>query len=129
ASDVPEDPYISTALVRYFPKPLRDRFAPQIRQHPLRREIIATHVVNSMINRVGSTFVSRLQGEVGVSAPDIVRAYMAAREVFGLVHTWREIEALDNKVEDAVQTAMIMDTGRIIQRGTLRFHRQRERLT
>lgn len=129
ASDVPEDPYISTALVRYFPKPLRDRFAPQIRQHPLRREIIATHVVNSMINRVGSTFVSRLQGEVGVSAPDIVRAYMAAREVFGLVHTWREIEALDNKVEDAVQTAMIMDTGRIIQRGTMWFLRHREWLT
>jgi glutamate dehydrogenase len=126
ASDVPEDPYISTALVRYFPKPLRDRFTAQIGQHPLRREIIATHVVNSMVNRVGSTFVSRLQGEVGASAPDIVRAYMATREVFGLVPTWRDIEALDNKVEDAVQTTMIMDTGRIVQRGTMWFLRHRE---
>ena len=29
-------------------------------RHPLKREIIATHVTNSMINRVGSTFVHRL---------------------------------------------------------------------
>ena len=126
ASDVPEDPYLGTALSRYFPQPLRERFAAQIMQHPLRREIIATHVVNSMINRVGPTFVSRLQGEVGASAPDIVRAYMAAREVFGLVPTWRAIEALDNLVEDPVQTAMILDCGRLVQRGTLWFLRHRE---
>ncbi|NMG75371.1 NAD-glutamate dehydrogenase [Aromatoleum diolicum] len=129
ASDVPEDPYISTALSRYFPQPLRERFATQIARHPLRREIISTHVVNSMINRVGPSFVSRLQGEVGASAPDIVRAYMATREVFGLVPTWRAIEALDNLVEDAVQTAMILDCGRLVQRGTLWFLRHREWLT
>ncbi|MGL1834003.1 NAD-glutamate dehydrogenase [Rhodocyclaceae bacterium SMB388] len=125
ASDVPEDPYISTALHRYFPVPLRERFGEQISQHPLRREIISTHVINSMINRVGSTFVSRLQNELGASAQDIVRAYMATREVFGLVQTWRDIEALDNQVEDAVQTAMIVDIGRLVQRGTMWFLRHR----
>lgn len=126
ASDVPEDPYISTALLRYFPEPLRKRFAEQIQAHPLKREIVSTHVVNSMINRVGSTFVSRLQGEVGASAPDIVRAYMATREVFGLVPIWSAIEALDNQVEDAVQAEMILDTVRLIQRGTMWFLRHRE---
>jgi glutamate dehydrogenase len=126
ASDVPEDPYISTALARYFPVPLRERFAEPIRRHPLKREIIATHVVNSMINRVGSTFVSRLQGELGASAPDIVRAYMATREVFGLVPIWHDIEALDNVVEYPVQTAMILDADRLIQRGTMWFLRHRE---
>jgi glutamate dehydrogenase len=126
ASNVPEDPYISTALQRYFPAPLRERFAEQIAVHPLRREIISTHVINSMVNRVGSTFVHRLQNELGATAPDIVRAYMATREVFDLVKTWREIEALDNAVEDAVQTAMIMDSGRLVQRGTMWFLRHRE---
>ncbi len=126
ASNVPEDPYISTALARYFPAPLRERFAPQIVQHPLRREIIATHVVNSMANRVGPTFVSRLAGELGAAPPDIVRAYMATREVFGLVPIWRDIEALDNVVDNAVQTAMIVDVGRLILRGTMWFLRHRE---
>ncbi len=53
ASKVPDDPYISTALVRYFPAPLRERYREQMERHPLKREIIATHVTNEMINRVG----------------------------------------------------------------------------
>ncbi|MCB1939520.1 MAG: NAD-glutamate dehydrogenase, partial [Rhodocyclaceae bacterium] len=84
ASDIPEDPYISQALFRYFPVALRERYAEQIQRHPLKREIIATHVINSMINRVGATFVSRLQDETGASVPEIVRAYLAAREAFDL---------------------------------------------
>ncbi|PKO56522.1 MAG: NAD-glutamate dehydrogenase, partial [Betaproteobacteria bacterium HGW-Betaproteobacteria-21] len=125
ASDLPEDPYLCTALSRYFPVPLRERFSTQILQHPLRREIISTHVINSMINRVGPTFVGRLQGEVGATAPDVVRAYMATREVFGLVPIWREIEALDNRVDHAVQTGLIMDTDRLVHRGTMWFLRHR----
>ena len=125
ASDVPEDPYIRTALERYFPMALRERFPAQIQAHPLRREIISTHVVNSMINRVGPTFVSRLESELGASAADVVRAYMATREVFGLVALWREIEALDNLIDDAVQTELIQETGRLVQRGTLWFLRHR----
>ncbi|TVO63667.1 NAD-glutamate dehydrogenase [Denitromonas ohlonensis] len=123
ASDIPEDPYISTALTRYFPVPLRERFADQIQRHALKREIIATHVINSMVNRVGATFVGRLKEETGATAPDIVRAYLATREVFSLVSVWADIEALDNQIPDAVQTRMIIDSGRLVMRGTLWFLR------
>ncbi|HYY61273.1 MAG TPA: NAD-glutamate dehydrogenase domain-containing protein, partial [Burkholderiales bacterium] len=128
ASDVPDDPFISTALERYFPAPLRSRFKPQIHAHPLRREIIATHVTNSMINRVGSTFVHRMQEETGAKAPDVVRAYLIVREVFGLVDLWQAVEALDYKVHDRVQTAMVIDAGRLIVRATLWFLRNRVHL-
>ncbi|MDQ5848589.1 MAG: NAD-glutamate dehydrogenase, partial [Pseudomonadota bacterium] len=128
ASDVPDDPFISTALERYFPEPLRARFKAQILAHPLRREIIATHVTNSMINRVGSTFVHRMHEETGAAAPDVVRAYLIVREVFGMVQLWRAIEALDYKVPDRVQAAMIIDAGRLIVRATLWFLRNRAHL-
>jgi len=128
ASDVPDDPFIATALERYFPEPLRGRFKPQILAHPLRREIIATHVANSMINRVGSTFVHRMHEETGAAAPDVVRAYLITREVFGMVQLWRAIEALDYKVPDRVQTAMVIDAGRLIVRATLWFLRNRAHL-
>ena len=128
ASDVPEDGYISTALSRYFPQPLRERFPAQVLRHPLRREIIATHVVNSMVNRVGPSFAFRLQEETGAGLPDIVRAYLATREVFGLVPLWQAIEALDNRVADATQTAMILEGLRLIQRGTLWFLHHRDHL-
>ena len=123
ASDVTGDAYVSTALERYFPRALRSRFKEQIWRHPLKREIIATHVVNSMVNRVCSTFVHRMVEETGAKAPDVVRAYILTREVFGMVDLWKAVEALDNKVADAVQSDMLIEAGRLIVRATLWFLR------
>src|SRR4051812_6171005 len=129
ASDVPGDPWVATALERYFPTPLRSSYQPPIHAHALRREIIATHVTNSMVNRVGSIFVHRMQEETGAAAPDVVRAYLIVREVFGFVELWRDIEALDYQVPDRTQTAMIIDGLRLIARATLWLLRHREHLT
>ena len=128
ASDVPDDSFISTALERYFPVPLRARFREAILAHPLRREIVATHVTNSMINRVGSTFVHRMQEETGARAPDVVRAYLIVREVFGFVELWRAVESLDGRLPERVQSAIIIDGGRLIVRATLWFLRNRPHL-
>ena len=67
ASDVPEDPYLSAELVRYFPAAVRERFPRAIPRHRLRREIIATATTNSLINRMGPTFVSRAQEDTGAA--------------------------------------------------------------
>jgi glutamate dehydrogenase len=127
-SDVPEEPYIARALERYFPTPLRQRFAAQIQRHPLKREIIATHVVNSMVNRVGPTFVHRLHEETGSAPSDIVRAYIGAREVFQLVPLWRSNEALDNTVKVEAQNAIVLATARLLVRGTVWLLRRRDAL-
>ncbi|HEY2929134.1 NAD-glutamate dehydrogenase [Piscinibacter sp.] len=125
ASDLPEDPWIGSALQRYFPAALRDKFGAYIPRHPLKREIIATHVLNSMVNRVGSTFVHRLSELTGAPPTQIVRAYLATREVFGFVAVWQQIEALDNRVADSVQSEMIIELGRLITRATTWFLRSR----
>lgn len=96
-----------------------------MRQHPLRREIVATYVTNSMINRVGSTFVHRMHEETGARAAEIVRAYILTRAVFNLVRLWKAIEALDNRVADAVQSAMLIEAGRLIVRASLWMLRNR----
>jgi glutamate dehydrogenase len=125
ASDIPEEPTIATALERYFPRPLRARCRRQIPEHPLRREIVATHVTNSMVNRVGSTFVHRMREDTGASAGEVVRAYVVTREAFGLVPFWESVEALDHKVPDRVQTGMLIEQGRLLARATLWFLRRR----
>jgi len=125
ASRLPDDPWVATALARYFPEALRERHAAYMARHPLRREIIATHVTNSMINRVGSTYVHRLMETTGAKPDEIVRGYLLAREIFGFVPLWQAIEALDNKVDDAVQSAMLIDSSRLIERGTTWFLRSR----
>jgi glutamate dehydrogenase len=123
ASRVPNDPYISSALVRYFPAPLRERYREQMERHPLRREIIATHVTNEMINRVGSTYLHRMQEETGARTPNIVRAYLLTREIFDFESFWQRVEALDNEVPDAVQFGMLHDSERLMTRATLWFLR------
>ena len=128
ASHLPDDPWVATALSRYFPKALRERSAAYMAKHPLKREIIATHVTNSTINRVGSTLIHRLMETTGAKPDEIVRAYLLTREIFGFVPFWQSIEALDNKVDDAVQSAMLIESSGLIERGTTWFLRSR-RLT
>jgi glutamate dehydrogenase len=125
ASDLPEDPWVATALERYFPTQLKERFAAYIPRHPLRREIIATHVLNSMVNRVGPTFVHRLGEITGATPPQVVRAYLASREVFGMVPLWQLIEALDAQVPDEVQAQMVITLRGLVTRATTWFLRSR----
>jgi glutamate dehydrogenase len=125
ASALPDDPWVATALVRYFPGALEKTYARYMARHPLKREIIATHVTNSMVNRVGSTFIHRLAETTGTRPHEVVRAYLLSREVFGLVPLWMAIEALDHKVDDVVQSTMLIDTSAQLERGTTWFLRSR----
>jgi glutamate dehydrogenase len=123
-SDLPEDPLVADMLREYFPKPLRTRFADAASRHPLKREILATHVANALVNRVGCAFVHRLQEETDAKASDIVRACMMARDVFDIDDIWQRIDALDNRVADDVQARMFVDVARLMERAALWFLRQ-----
>ncbi len=107
-SDVPEDPFLSKELARYFPEPLRERFGEHMQRHRLRREIIATAVTNSMVNRMGSTFVMRMQEDTGESPAEIAKAYSIAREVLDARQSWGEIDALDGVVSETAQVDALM---------------------
>ena len=117
-SDVPEDAYLQQELLAYFPKPLQDRYAQLMQAHPLRREIIATYITNSVLNRMGSAYVIRLQEDSGESAPDISRAYSAARALFGARALWRNIDALDNQIDASVQIRMHLESRRLLERAS-----------
>src|SRR6185369_9393660 len=100
-------------------------FSAYVEKHPLKREIIATHVINSMINRVGPTFVFQLAEQAGATAAQVVRGYLLTRESFGSVQLWQDIEALDNRVADEVQAQMILEWRRLMARSTAWFLRSR----
>jgi glutamate dehydrogenase len=124
-----DDDYVSSALVGYFPVLLQKRYADVMPRHPLRRDIIATVVANTMINRTGSVFVSRMQDETGASPEEVTRAFILTRDIFGLESLWLEIDALDNKVPAQLQYEMLIDVGRLVVRSALWFlRRRREKL-
>jgi glutamate dehydrogenase len=107
------------------PLKLRERFRRQLRRHPLRRDIIATYVTNSMVNRAGSTFANRLRDETGASPPDVARAYTVAREVFDVRRLWKDLAALDSVVPAEVQLELQAEGRKMIERSALWFLRNR----
>ena len=117
-SDVPEDPYLQRELLAYFPKPLQERYPDLMQTHPLRREIIATYMTNSVLNRMGSAYVIRLQEDSGEAAPDIARAYTAARALFRARDLWRQIDELDSQVSASVQIQMHLESRRLLERAS-----------
>ena len=118
ASDLPEDPYLDLDLRAYFPGPIREGFDARIVEHPLRREIIVTQVVNDLVNGAGMTYWPRLAGETGASAAELTRANFVAREIFGSLPLRNEIQELDNQIPSTVQTAMRVEMRTLVERGS-----------
>ncbi|MFS1704127.1 NAD-glutamate dehydrogenase [Alteromonas sp. AMM-1] len=113
-----DNPYHGKLLISAFPPVLRERFAAQMQQHPLRAEIIATKLTNNMVNDMGHNFVYRMQEETGADIVEITNAYSVIKGVFGIGKLWDEIEDLDNKIDAQAQLAMLESARRLMRRGT-----------
>ncbi len=61
----------------------------------------------------------------GAKPAQVVRAYLATREVMGHVALWQLVEALDNRVPDAVQSEMLIEEGWLTASATTWFLRSR----
>ncbi len=125
ASDLIDDEYVAQALVGYFPKPLQERFRDVMPAHPLKREIVATEIANSTINRTGSVFVQRMREETGATAGEVVRCYILARDIFRVDDLWKAIDAQDGRILTGTQNEMLIEVGRLVLRATLWFLRRR----
>ena len=124
-SSLPDDAYISRIITTAFPAVLEQRYAAALGQHRLRREIIATQAANDMVNRMGITFVERMRASTGYGSADITRAYFTARDIFDMPTYWAEIEALDNRIDTALQLKLFAEIIRLVRRASRWFLRNR----
>nr|WP_246210597.1 NAD-glutamate dehydrogenase domain-containing protein [Nocardioides piscis] len=118
ASDLPDDPYLREDLLSYFPPRMRADHVPAMEDHPLRREIIVTQVVNDLVNGAGMTFIPRLAGETGASVADLTRANFVAREIFDSLPLREEIASYDNQVPAERQTRMRIEMRTLVERAS-----------
>jgi len=123
SSNLPDEEYYFNELVRYFPTKLSKEFAKEVKSHNLRREIIATYITNSLVNRLGITFFNRLSEDTGLKMCDIARAYTIARDAFKLRDIWAEIQSLTPTVKAKVQIEMYREIAVFIERTTAWFIR------
>jgi glutamate dehydrogenase len=82
---------------------LSTRFPDALEQHRLRREIIATQLANSMINRGGATLAVRIADQTGASPTQIAAAFAVVRGAYDLIALNTDIDALDAKVPGKLQ--------------------------
>jgi glutamate dehydrogenase len=105
-SSVPDDPYLGRELGRYFPKAVTEQFPDAVEHHRLRRDIIATQLANSMINRGGPSLLVRIADQTGASAASIAAAFAAVRDSYNMSALNGEIDALDNRISGKLQLAL-----------------------
>ncbi|GAA5148571.1 NAD-glutamate dehydrogenase [Pseudonocardia eucalypti] len=113
-SGLPDLPELADRLTGYFPAALTDRFADALAGHPLRREIVATVLVNEVVDGAGTSFAFRLAEDLGVGAEDAVRAFCVATGVFGLRRFWSDVTALGPAVPTGVSDGMVRDSRRLL---------------
>ncbi len=105
-SPVPDDPYLSGEMTRYFPKAIAQRFPDALDHHRLRREIIATRLANSMINRGGASVVVRIMDQTGAGPAAIAKAFAAVRDSYEMTALNTAIDELDNRLPGKVQLGL-----------------------
>jgi glutamate dehydrogenase len=114
STELPDQDVFASRLPQYFPRPLRERFGPEIRTHQLRREIVTTMLINDMVDAAGISYAYRIAEDVGGRSIDAVRTYVATDAIFGIGGVWRRIRAANLPVE--LSDRMTLDTRRLIDR-------------
>ena len=128
-TDLPEAAVFADRLRGYFPPALRERYPDAIAEHPLRRDIITTQLVNEMVHGGGFAFAFRLAEDAVADPADAVRAYAITTEVFGLRELWADIhrraDAAELGPDTIVADRLVRHSRRLLERAArwLLLHR------
>jgi glutamate dehydrogenase len=106
-------PAFDTHLSNYFPERVRTRFADDIRNHMLAKDIGITVIVTRLIADVGAAFFPMAIEATGATATEIATAYLRAQIVADTDSVRRTLEELRTSVSlDALYRAWIeVDSG------------------
>ena len=108
ASRIPDLPLFQPFLFAYFPEKVARELASQVKQHHLRREIIATVVTNAMINQAGCTLLISLCKETALPIEELVIRYFMIDELLDGRALRATVHGADYKIPAADQYAALM---------------------
>ncbi len=96
-------------LFKYFPKSFISAYEHEIKEHPLRNEIIATVIADRLINLQGSTFISdyRKLGKERFSVK--IKSYLISNQLFGANDIRHEIYRNDYLLDIKTQYKLLSD--------------------
>ena len=120
-----DDPVLAGSVNHAFPPQLVERYADDVKEHQLRREIAATQLANDMVDRVGFTIFFRQMESTGASAADIVRAFSISMHILGVDKLWQQVENSEDSLSATVQLDLLHILMRVVRRSSRWFLRNR----
>lgn len=120
-SSIPDEPVLYSIRASAFPGLIHESYRSGIQNHPLVRDITATQLSNKIVNKMGITFIYRLQIESGASVEEIIRAYLVSIEIFETDKLKEMIESLDNRISLPEQYEMLTQLRKLLNISTRWF--------
>ncbi len=115
-TQLPDSAAAEPFLQTYFPKRLREDFGTHFNEHPLRREIVATTVVNYVINNAGISLLPRLAVTANAHTGAVLAAYLDADREINAPALRSDILASD--LTAAAEHEALMDVERLVEDAT-----------
>ena len=114
ASDILKDTFAQEFLLKYFPKSFAVNFEDEISRHPLKREISATVMANSIINSAGITFISDFDELKADRFLSKIKSYLICNQLFGINDIRYEIFRQDYKISASKQYELLFEIEKTI---------------
>jgi glutamate dehydrogenase len=119
ASSLPNEPATQEFLVDYFPAAAVEvAGVERLREHRLRREIVATQVVNSLVDIMGASFIHRVARDTGRSADRVITAWFIAREISGAAEVREALQGLEGRYASEIVHRWHFGMARVLDRTT-----------
>ncbi|NKB31830.1 MAG: NAD-glutamate dehydrogenase [Pseudomonadales bacterium] len=116
--DYIDENYLLPYLYSAFPEKLVRTYKQTIHEHPLRKEIIATQLANSVVNLLGPSFIYRMVDSTGSTIGEVIKAAVIAKDIFQIEQSWKQIESLDYTIDAGIQAEMMSRLIRLMRRVT-----------
>lgn len=114
-SNVLKHSYFDRFVLSYFPETISNNYKDYVIRHPLRTEIVATTLVNRIVDTMGVTFVHSMRFKNGVEPHEIVSSFVIAEGIVGLDDLVKRVASFDGLVDPNVQYMVYLDVTKTIK--------------
>jgi glutamate dehydrogenase len=108
-SDVPDSDVARPFLDAYFPAKLRTEYKEHFGSHPLKREIIATCVINYLINNAGVSFLTRVMAATKADMGRVVATYLEVDRASGAAAVREALYAQHRPVDEEIEALLAIE--------------------
>ena len=108
-SDVPDSGVARSFLDAYFPVKLQNEYKDHFDSHPLKREIIATCVINYLVNNAGIAFLTRVMNATKATMARVVTTYLEVDKACGAHAVREQLYAQHRPVKEELEALLAIE--------------------